>query len=119
MKVSYDPEVDIVRILLSDAPIAESDESKPAVETWVRNLERQPVRSFWLPTATDRFYPDFICKLHDGRILVVESKGEHLWSNDDSKEKRRIGELWMERSQGACVFVMPCGRDFAAIRRAI
>jgi uncharacterized protein YuzE len=31
MKVSYDPEVDIVRILLSDAPIAESDESKPGV----------------------------------------------------------------------------------------
>ncbi len=31
MKVSYDPEVDIVRILLSDAPIVESDESKPGV----------------------------------------------------------------------------------------
>ena len=31
MKVSYYPEVDIVRILLSDAPIVESDESKPGV----------------------------------------------------------------------------------------
>lgn len=91
----------------------------PEVEMWLRNLERQPPRSFWLPTSTDRFYPDFVCKLNDGRILVVEYKGEHLWSNDDSKEKRRIGELWMERSNGTCVFVMPHGRDFAAIRKAL
>ena len=90
----------------------------PEVEVWVRNLERQPEKSFWLPTATDRFYPDFVCKLTDGRILVVESKGEHLWSNDDSKDKRRLGELWAERSGGRCLFVMPKGKDYQAIRNA-
>jgi type III restriction enzyme len=47
----------------------------PGVETWVRNLERQPERSFWLPTATDRFYPDFVCKLKDGRILGNRIQG--------------------------------------------
>ncbi len=31
MKVTYDPEVDILRILLSEAPIEESDEDKPGV----------------------------------------------------------------------------------------
>ena len=31
MKVTYDSEVDVLRILLSDAPIAESDEEKPGV----------------------------------------------------------------------------------------
>ena len=31
MKVTYDPEVDVLRILLSDAPIEESDEDKPGV----------------------------------------------------------------------------------------
>ncbi len=31
MKVTYDPEVDVLRILLSDAPIEESDEGKPGV----------------------------------------------------------------------------------------
>ena len=31
MKVIYDPEVDVLRILLSDAPIEESDEDKPGV----------------------------------------------------------------------------------------
>lgn len=89
------------------------------VDVWVRNLERQPGRSFWLPTATDRFYPDFVCKLRDGRILVVEYKGADRWSNDDSKEKRRLGELWAERSGGKCLFVMPNGTDRAAITAAI
>ncbi len=31
MKVTYDPEVDVLRILLSDTPIEESDEDKPGV----------------------------------------------------------------------------------------
>jgi len=31
VKVTYDPEVDVLRILLSDAPIEESDETKPGV----------------------------------------------------------------------------------------
>jgi uncharacterized protein YuzE len=31
MKVTYDPEVDVLRILLSDAPIEESDEDKAGV----------------------------------------------------------------------------------------
>jgi len=89
----------------------------PQVKTWVRNLERQPEFSFWLPTATDRFYPDFVCQLADGRVLVVEFKGEDRWSNDDSREKRRIGELWAERSGGECLVIMPQGTDFAAIQR--
>jgi uncharacterized protein YuzE len=31
VKVTYDPGVDVLRILLSDAPIEESDEDKPGV----------------------------------------------------------------------------------------
>jgi uncharacterized protein YuzE len=31
MKATYDPEVDVLRILLSDAPVEESDEDKPGV----------------------------------------------------------------------------------------
>ena len=31
VKVTYDPEVDVLRILLSDSPIEESDEDKPGV----------------------------------------------------------------------------------------
>ncbi|MGA2329037.1 MAG: DUF2283 domain-containing protein [Bryobacteraceae bacterium] len=31
MKVTYDPEVDVLSIVLSDAPVEESDEDKPGV----------------------------------------------------------------------------------------
>ncbi|MFH1922519.1 MAG: DEAD/DEAH box helicase family protein [Planctomycetota bacterium] len=90
-----------------------------AVKCWIRNLERRPDSSFWLQTSTDKFYPDFVALLTDGRILVVEYKGEDRWSNDDSREKRAVGELWADRSKGACLFVMPKGPDWGAIQREI
>ncbi|MEK6591172.1 MAG: DUF2283 domain-containing protein [Nitrospinota bacterium] len=31
MKITYDPEVDVLRIIFSDTPIEESDEEKPGV----------------------------------------------------------------------------------------
>jgi len=31
MKVQYDPQVDVLSILLSDGPVAESDETSPGV----------------------------------------------------------------------------------------
>ena len=31
MKVTYDPSVDILRVIFRDAPVAESDEDKPGV----------------------------------------------------------------------------------------
>jgi len=31
MKVTYDPEVDVLRIVLADTPVEESDEDKPGV----------------------------------------------------------------------------------------
>ena len=80
------------------------------------NFRGGPESSFWLQTSTDKFYPDFVALLTDGRFLVVEYKGEHLWSNDDSKEKRAVGALWADRSGGRCLFIMPKGKDFALIR---
>lgn len=88
------------------------------VEYWVRNLDREDY-SFWMPTSTDKFYPDFVVRLKDGRILVVEYKGADRWSDDDSKEKRLIGEVWEKRSGGRCLFIMPKGKDFNAIRQKI
>lgn len=78
-------------------------DSLPQVKFWVRN----PVhRGFALPLAHQNFYPDFIVQLNDERILLVEYKGEQLKSNDDSKEKRLIGEHWENLSKGQCLFLM-------------
>ncbi|MFI4911988.1 MAG: DEAD/DEAH box helicase [Sedimentisphaeraceae bacterium JB056] len=91
----------------------------PEIKCWVRNLERKYNNSFWFQTSTDRFYPDFVCMLEDGRYLVVEYKGEDRWSNEDSKEKRLIGEQWATLSNGQCLFIMPKGNDLDAIRNII
>jgi len=85
------------------------------VKFWVRNVERKAT-SFSLQTATDRFYPDFLCRLENGKILAVEYKNKRDWHLPDNNEKRQIGELWEKRSNGACLFIMPEGKDFEAIR---
>ena len=79
------------------------------IEFWVRNIEKQPDKSFWLPTDTSKFYPDFVAKLKDGRLLVVEYKGKHLLSNDDTKQKDLIGQRWAELSNN--LFLMATDKD--------
>ena len=84
---------------------AQAIDLHPAVKTWVRNVDRQ-AGSFWLPTSSDKFYPDFVAQLTDGRILLVEYKGGHLLTSDDTKEKQNIGELWAEKSHGRGLFLL-------------
>lgn len=88
----------------------------PEVEFWVRNLANK-ITSFRLQTSKNWFYPDFICKLKDGRVLIVEYKGEHLFA--EAEEKRAVGAVWESRSAGKCLFVMPEGKDLESIRRKI
>ena len=74
-----------------------------SVKHWVRNLDR---RGLLAPLAERKFYPDFVTELIDGRILVVEHKGEVYATNDDSKEKCNVGALWEEKSGGKALFLM-------------
>lgn len=80
-------------------------DSLPQVAYWIRNVARHP-QSFWLPTATDKFYPDFVARLADGRLLVVEYKGSHLVEGSDTAEKRTIGALWQQKSGGGGLFIV-------------
>jgi type III restriction enzyme len=93
-------------------------ERHKGVKAWVRNTSRQP-HSFWLQTSSDKFYPDFLALLHDGRVLVVEYKGAHIATTNDSKEKRLVGELWADRSKGKGLFLMIESREFNRIDRAL
>ncbi len=92
---------------------AEIDRSS-AVEYWVRNLTRHDC-SFWLQTSTDKFYPDFVALRKDGRVAAVEFKAFKDVSNDDSKEKKAIGEVWAARSGDACRFAMVTEKDYSTI----
>lgn len=87
------------------------------VEWWVRNVERKP-GSFWLQTASDRFYPDFIIRLYGGVIIAAEYKGAHIAESRDSREKKQIGELWAKRSDGRCRFVWVEDRNWRVLRDA-
>lgn len=86
-------------------------ERLPEVKYWVRNLAKQPQHSFSLPTSDDKFYPDFVAELTDGRTLVVEYKGEIYKTNDDSKEKRLVGALWERLTEGKGLFLMAVEKD--------
>jgi type III restriction enzyme len=88
------------------------------VKFWVRNLSRRTT-SFRLQTSTDWFYPDFICQLMDGHVLVVEYKGKHLYGDADAEEKRAVGKVWESRSGGSCLFVMPTAGDLSSIISAV
>jgi type III restriction enzyme len=85
----------------------------PEMKHWVRNLAGagRAQTSFWLLTSTDRFYPDFVAELTDGRILVAEYKGSHLADTADTKEKRNVGELWAAKSNGKGLFLIAEKKD--------
>jgi type III restriction enzyme len=72
---------------------------------------RKPCSSFFLQTAEGRFYPDFVCRLPDKKVLVVEYKGGDRYAA--AKVDRDIGELWAELSDGRCRFVMVTDKNWA------
>ena len=84
---------------------AQAIDSLPGLKFWIRNVARHP-NSFWLPTATDKFYPDFVAQMEDGKLLVVEYKGAHIADGADTAEKRTIGQLWERNGGGKSLFVV-------------
>lgn len=81
-------------------------EQHPRVRRWVRNLDSDPTYGFWLPTASSRFYPDFVCELMDGRLAVIEYKGDQLRYAPKELHKAQVGRRWAESSSGRALFVM-------------
>ncbi|WP_394752117.1 DEAD/DEAH box helicase [Crenothrix sp.] len=77
---------------------------KEKIQFWARNLARKQTSSFFFQQANGRFYPDFICKLADDSILIVEYKGKDRWK--EAEPDRLIGNLWAELSNGKCQFIM-------------
>lgn len=86
---------------------------KGNIEFWVRNLVRKEACSFFLQKANGRFYPDFLCQLKNGKVLLVEYKGANGWT--DAADDRLIGGLWAELSAGKCRFVMVQNKEWEVI----
>lgn len=63
--------------------------SMPNIKWWHRNISRL---GFMINGSTHAF-PDIIAMTTNGKILMIETKGDHL-DNDESKEKAKIGQQW-------------------------
>lgn len=65
--------------------------SLPNVKWWHRNISKVEFQI----NGPIHAYPDFIIKLNNGKILMVEPKGDDR-DNPESKEKAWIGTKWAE-----------------------
>lgn len=83
-------------------------ESNADVEVWVRNLAHPT--QFRFPTATGSTYPDFIAKLKDGRIFIIEYKGDDRYDHPKNVAKRAVGELWARKYPNG-IYLMPREKD--------
>jgi superfamily II DNA or RNA helicase len=59
---------------------------------WFRNPE---MSGFYIQGwMKNKFYPDFVAKTKKGNYIVLEYKGGHLATGEDSDYKKAIGEKW-------------------------
>lgn len=65
-----------------------------SVVFWHRNLERG--KGFQLNGFINH-YPDFIVKMKNGKIILIETKGDYL-DGSDSLQKIRLGEKWASKA---------------------
>lgn len=65
--------------------------SLPNIEFWTRNLERG--KGFFINGFINH-YPDFIIKTKKGKIIMLETKGDHL----DAEKKIALGNLWANKA---------------------
>ena len=80
-------------------------DSLPEVKHWIRNVAKHP-DAFYLPLAQNKFYPDYVAELNDGRIFVVEYKGEGWVDTGDTERKRSVGAKWEQVSGGKGLFLI-------------
>lgn len=63
--------------------------SMPNVRWWHRNISRQ---GFYI-NGFVKHYPDFIVATQSGKIVLIETKGDHL-ENTETRYKLELGRAW-------------------------
>lgn len=85
------------------------------IKWWHRNIERNE----FCINGFINHYPDFIVMTKSGIIVMIETKGEHLTSNDDSKEKAELGKIWQSQAGNKYRYYMVSENDIASNPDAI
>lgn len=110
-KKHYYPVIEDLKVDGEEFLCAQAIDAHTKIKHWVRNLVDRQQASFRLPLANGWFYPDFVAELEDGRLMVIEYKGEAYKTNDNSREKNAVGKVWAEKSVGKCLFLMAVESD--------
>ena len=61
-----------------------------AVQWWHRVAARQQDEYYLQGWKQGRIYPDFVAMANETRLLIFETKGEHLLGNRDTEYKRKV-----------------------------
>ena len=61
-----------------------------AVQWWHRVAVRQQGEYYLQGWKQGRIYPDFVAMANEKRLLIFETKGEHLSGNPDTEYKRKV-----------------------------
>ena len=86
-KSLYEPEEDFNDF---EAEVINDIANLDNVEFWTRNKER----SEFCINGFINHYPDFIIKTKKGKIVLLETKGDHL----DAASKIKLGNLWQNKA---------------------
>ena len=95
--------------------VVEKVSSMPNIKWWHRNIERHE----FCINGFINHYPDFIVMTNSGFIVMIEAKGEHLTSNDDSREKAELGKIWQAQAGGKFRYYMVSEDEIASNQDAI
>lgn len=90
--------------------VIEKVSSLPNVKWWHRNMDRL---EFCINGYLNH-YPDFIVMTNSGKIVMIETKGEYLTSNDDSREKAELGKMWQAQAGGKFRYYMVSENEIAS-----
>lgn len=71
----------------------DSKDNAEIVQAWAKNDHLGFEVWYRFRGARKRFRPDFLVRLHDGRMLVLETKGE---DNDENRAKRKALREWVD-----------------------
>ena len=65
-------------------------DERRAIQWWHRVAARQQGEYYLQGWKQGRIYPDFVAMANETRLLIFETKGEHLIGNPDTEYKRKV-----------------------------
>lgn len=71
--------------------IAQILDRDPAIQWWLRLDSAGPA---YIPTATGRYFPDFVALDTDGTWWVIEGKADARVKDEDVQTKKKAAEAW-------------------------